>query len=82
VSMKHVILITGTPAVGKTTTAKALTAKLNAEYINLTDYAKINSLTLGEDKERQTIIIDEEAMQKKLAEFIKASGNENIIIRA
>ena len=78
--MKRVILITGTPAVGKTTTAKALTAKLNAEYINLTDYAKTNGLTLGEDKERQTTIIDEDAMSKSLAETIKASSNENIVI--
>jgi adenylate kinase len=80
VGMKRVILITGTPAVGKTTTAKALTAKLNAEYINLTDYAKTNGLTLGEDKERQTTIIDEEAMNKKLTESINQSSNDTIII--
>ncbi len=78
--MKRVILLTGTPAVGKTTAAKALTAKLNAEYINLTDYAKTNGLTLGEDKERQTTIIDEDAMSKSLAKTIKASSNDNIII--
>ncbi len=52
--MKRVILITGTPCVGKTTTAKQLAAKLGAEYINLTDFAKANNLTLGEDKERDT----------------------------
>lgn len=80
VSMKHVILITGTPAVGKTTTAKALTAKIDAEYINLTDYAKTNGLTLGEDKERQTTIIDEDAVSKRLSETIKTSSNQNIVI--
>jgi adenylate kinase len=79
-SMKRVILITGTPCVGKTTTAKALAAKLNAEYINLTDYAKTNNLTLGEDKERNTTIIDEEAMQQKLEETIDKSQNSNIVI--
>lgn len=78
--MKRVILVTGTPAVGKTTTANMLAAKLDAEYINLTDYAKANSLTLGEDKERQTLIIDEDAMRKKLAESINASGKADIII--
>jgi len=77
---KRVILITGTPCVGKTTVAKALAAKLNAEYINLTDYAKANRLTLGEDKERSTIIIDEEAMQQKIGETIEASANANLII--
>jgi adenylate kinase len=78
--MKRVILITGTPCVGKTTTAKALAAKLNAEYINLTDFAKIYNLTLGEDKERDTLIINEEAMQQKLGETIDASQNANIVI--
>jgi len=78
--MKRVILITGTPCVGKTTTAKALAAKLNAEYINLTDFAKTYNLTLGEDKERNTIIIDEEAMQQKLSEVIEATDNANIIV--
>ena len=78
--MKRVILITGTPCVGKTTVAKQLAAKLSAEYINLTDYAKTNNLTLGEDKERDTIIIDEEAMQQKIDETINASQNANIVI--
>jgi adenylate kinase len=78
--MKQVILITGTPAVGKTTTAKALAAKLQAEYINLTDFAKTHNLTLGEDKERCTVVIDEEKMQQKLGEIIDASQNSNIII--
>jgi broad-specificity NMP kinase len=40
--MKRVILITGTPCVGKTTTAKQLAAN-NAEYINLTDFAKLSN---------------------------------------
>jgi adenylate kinase len=78
--MKRVILLTGTPCVGKTTTAKALAAKLSAEYINLTDFAKTYNLTLGEDKERNTIIIDEEAMQQKLSEVIDGTDNANIIV--
>jgi len=78
--MKRVILVTGTPCVGKTTTAKQLATKLNADYINLTEYAKTNNLTLGEDKKRQTTIINEKAMQKKLTQTINASNNANIII--
>lgn len=76
----RVILITGTPCTGKTTTAKKLAASLNAEYINLTDYAKIHNLTLGEDKKRKTIIIDEEKMRQKLAETISASEKANLVI--
>ena len=70
---KRVILITGTPCTGKTSTAKALTIKLKAEYINLTDFAKTHSLTTGEDKERNTLIINEEKMQQELNKTINTS---------
>ena len=78
--MKQVILITGTPCTGKTTTAKQLTQKLNAQYINLTDFAKTYGLTLGEDKERNTTIIDEQKMRQKLAQTIAETPTVNIII--
>jgi adenylate kinase len=77
---KRVILITGTPCTGKTTTAKQLAAKLDAQYINLTDYAKTYDLTSGEDKQRKTTIIDEEKMRTKLTETINAADKANIII--
>jgi adenylate kinase len=77
---KRVILITGTPCTGKTTTAKQLAAILDALYINLTDYAKTNHLTQGEDKQRKTIIINEEKMRTKLAETINAADKADIIV--
>ena len=77
---KRVILITGTPCTGKTTTAKQLAAKLDAHYINLTDYAKTYSLTSGEDKQRKTTIINEEKMRTKLTQTINATDKANIII--
>lgn len=78
--MKRVVLITGTPCTGKTTTAKQLAEKLVAHYINLTEYAKTYGLTLGEDTQRKTTIINEEEMRQKLAQTINASENQNIII--
>jgi adenylate kinase len=78
--MKRVILITGTPCVGKTTTAKALAQKIGAQYINLTDYAKTHNLTTGQDPDRDTLIINEEAMQQHLAATISASENADIVI--
>ena len=78
--MKCVILITGTPCVGKTTIAKALAAKLDAEYINLTDFAKQHNLTLGKDQQRCTLIVDDEHIQDKLKQAIDASTSQNIII--
>jgi adenylate kinase len=77
---KRVILITGTPCTGKTTTAKQLAAKLDAHYINLTEYANTYGLILGEDKERKTMVVDEKRMRQELVSTITDSNKPNIII--
>jgi len=78
--MKRVILITGTPCTGKTTIAKQLVQKIGAEYINLTDFAINHGLTLGEDKERQTTIINEKAMRQKLEATVRKIPNTDVVI--
>jgi adenylate kinase len=78
-SMKRIVLITGTPCTGKTTTAEHLAARLEAQYINLTEYAKTQGLTLGEDTQRKTTIINEKAMREKLSESIEASKVDIVI---
>jgi adenylate kinase len=77
---KQIILITGTPCIGKTSTAKLLTTKLNALYINLTELATKENLILNKDKKRNTLIIDETIMKQKIHEKIENSTKENIII--
>ncbi len=77
---KQVILITGTPSVGKTTVATELAKKLDALYVNLTDAAKKYGLTLGEDKERRTTIIDEDRMKSKLVEIINSTQKDSVIV--
>jgi len=77
--MNRVILLTGTPCVGKTTTAKVLAEKLGAVCINLTEYTKAHGLILEEDKERQTIVVDEQAMGKSLGESISATKTDIIV---
>jgi adenylate kinase len=78
--MKQVILITGTPCIGKTTVAKQLTTKLNALYINLTDLANKHNLTTREDKKRKTKIINEQKMRRKIRETINTTEKTTIII--
>jgi adenylate kinase len=77
---KRVILITGTPCVGKTTVAQQLTTELDALYINLTEFAEKHRLTLGEDKKRKTAIIDEEKMRAKIGETIVTTEKRDVII--
>lgn len=78
--MKHVILITGTPCVGKTTIAQQLSAELDALYINLTEFAEKHRLIVGEDKKRKTAIIDEEKMRMKISETIDNAAKSTVIV--
>lgn len=77
---KRVILITGTPCVGKTTLAQKLAQTLNAQYINLTDLAEKENLTLCRDEERDTTIIDEVKMRRKLKQIIQKNLQADWVI--
>ncbi|NWF87537.1 AAA family ATPase [Candidatus Bathyarchaeota archaeon] len=76
---KHVILITGTPCVGKTSVARLLTSKLKAFYVNLTDLATNEHLILGKDKERDSIIVDEKRIRRRIQELIMQCDRDVII---
>jgi len=77
---KRVILLMGTPCVGKTSAARLLTTKLDALYINLTDLALQDHLVLGRDEKRNSIIVDEARMRKKIGEIIKKTDRKEIVV--
>lgn len=77
---KRVILVTGTPCVGKTSIARLLISKLNAFYVNLTELAIRENLISGKDKERDSIIVDETRMRSKIREIIRNCDKEDIVI--
>jgi adenylate kinase len=77
---KRVILVTGTPCVGKTSVARLLASNLNALYLNLTELALTENLVSGKDKERGSVIVDEDKMQKRIGEIIADSKEDNIVV--
>jgi adenylate kinase len=77
---KRVILVTGTPCVGKTSVAQVLAAKLSALNINLTDFAVRENLVLGEDEERNSVIVDENRMRRRIREIVRKSDKEDIVV--
>jgi len=77
---KRVVLVTGTPCVGKTSAARLLTAKLNALYINLTDLAFQNNLIKEKDEKRNTAVINEPAMRKTLRNLINKTDCKEIVV--
>jgi adenylate kinase len=78
--VKRVILITGTPCVGKTSVARLLSSTLQALCVNLTDLALKEKLIQGKDKQRNSIIVDEDRMKKRLKELVTKSDKENVVI--
>ena len=77
---KRVILITGTPCVGKTTVARLLTAKLEGLYVNLTDLALEKKLILGRDRKRKSVIVDEGRMKRRIRKVIRESEKADVIV--
>ena len=78
--MKQVILVTGTPCVGKTTLARQLANCLGAFYVNLTDYAKEHGLIFAKDSKRCTSIVDEAKMRQALADTICLSEGSAMVV--
>jgi adenylate kinase len=77
---KRVILVTGTPCVGKTSVAHLLTSKLDALYVNLTELAVQENLVYGKDEKRGSIIVDEGRMRRKIGKIIEDCHKQDIII--
>ena len=78
--LKRVILVTGTPCVGKTTVANLLTSKLDACYVNLTDLAISENLVVGKDRRRGSVIVDERRMKRRIRKIIIESEKNDIIV--
>ncbi len=76
---RRVILITGTPAVGKTSISRLLASKLDAVHANLTELAEQEKLTSGIDKVRKTLIADTDRVSKRVQEIMKSSQRDIII---
>lgn len=77
---RRVIVITGTPGVGKSAVSKALSKELKAEYINLTEFVKKHGLLEMYDENRKAFIVDEEKVCMCLQEFIECLNAQNIVI--
>jgi adenylate kinase len=77
---KRVILVTGTPCVGKTSVAHLLAPKLDAFYVNLTELALHENLVSGKDEERDSIIVDENRMRRKIRQIVEKCDKSEVIV--
>ncbi len=77
--VRRVILITGTPGVGKTTVSRSLASRLDAVYINLAELVERERLISGVDKTRETLIADTGRVSKRMQGLIKSSECDVIV---
>ena len=74
------IIVTGSVGTGKTSLAKALSKKLNYNYIDVNKIISKYNLSEGYDKKRKTKIIDIKKLNNYLIKEIKNSKNNKGII--
>lgn len=77
--IRHVIVISGTPGVGKTLISKALSSKIGAQVISLSDLVKREKLYKGVNRMRDTLIVDLERTAKRVREVISSTEGDVIV---
>lgn len=78
--VKWVVLVTGTPCVGKTSVARSLAERLNALYINLTELAMRENLVLERDEKRSTVIVDERRMKRFIGKIVENCREQAVVV--
>ena len=76
---RRVILVTGTPGVGKTAVSSLLASKLHAVHIDIAKLVEQERLISGVDKARGTLIADTDRVSKRVQEIIKSSKHDIIV---
>ena len=76
--MGNIILITGTPGVGKTALAKSLSKKSGFKLIELNRLIRKEKLYTRFDRVRKTYIVDEEKLRRRLEALSRSS--ERIVL--
>lgn len=79
VTMKRIIIITGTPGVGKTSVARLLSSKIRATHVNLTELAEKERLIIEFDQARNSKVIDETKIKEKLIEILGCSRGDIVV---
>ncbi|MCD6466002.1 adenylate kinase family protein [Candidatus Bathyarchaeota archaeon] len=77
--MKRIIIITGTPGVGKTSISKILASKIGAHVISVSELVKREKLYSRIDRKRKTLVADIEKVSKKIDEIIHNTATDVIV---
>jgi adenylate kinase len=68
--MKRVLVLVGTPGVGKSSVSNLLASRLSGMLVSLSNLVKREELSCGLDEKRGTLIADTERVSKRVGEII------------
>ena len=78
-AFKRVILVTGTPGVGKSTVSSLLASRLGARHVDLGELVKRENLIIGVDEARGTLVVDTGKISKRLEKIIEDCERDIVI---
>jgi adenylate kinase len=79
IRLPRVLVITGTPGVGKTRVSKVLAERLGGRYISLTDVVTRENLRLDVDLERDTVVADLRRLSDRVSNIISESSYDIVV---
>ena len=77
--LSNIVLIGGTPGVGKSTIGHELSRQLKAVFLDLNELAKREEIILKEDPDRQTKIVNPQKLQSHVSGWVLKSSGWGII---
>ncbi|MCK4633874.1 AAA family ATPase, partial [Candidatus Bathyarchaeota archaeon] len=69
--MKRVLIVVGSPGVGKTSLSDLLASRLHGVKISLSELVRNEGLSCGFDERRRTLIADMEKVSSRVGEIIQ-----------
>ncbi len=78
-SFKRVIVVTGTPGVGKTTLSTLLSERIGALHLDLAKIIKQKGLILGVDEERNSMIADIVRLSERVKDLISETSTDVVV---
>jgi adenylate kinase len=79
ISFPRVIVITGTPGVGKTVISRILADRVNAYYVNISELVKRENLIESIDMDMDTTIADIDKLTDAISTIIDVSSQDVIV---
>ena len=77
--MEKIIIVTGTPGVGKTVLGKLLAEETGSSFLSLGDLVRVQRLHKGFDRQAGSYIIDQHALERELRGYFAAHRENGVV---